>query len=121
MFSAAFSRAAMTERLARLPGWIWDGEGENPYFAFLAAADVVLVTEDSANMAVEAASTGKPVLRLELEGGSPRFDRLHAELEALGAQRPFVGSFETWTSPPLRETERAARAVLDALQRRRST
>lgn len=115
------ARVALTERLARLPGWIWDGEGENPYFAFLAAADVVLVTEDSANMAVEAASTGKPVLRLKLEGGSARFDRLHAELEALGAERPFAGSFESWSYPPLRETERAARAVLAALERRRST
>ena len=40
---------------------IWDGTGANPYFAFLHHADHVLVTEDSANMAAEAASTAKPV------------------------------------------------------------
>lgn len=111
------ARAAMTARLTGLPGWVWDGEGANPYFAFLAAADVILVTEDSANMAVEAASTGKPVLRLALLGGSAKFARLHAELERLGAERPFAGKLDRWTYEPLRETERAAGAVLKAMRR----
>lgn len=112
------ARSRLTERLGRLPGWIWDGAGENPYFAFLEAADVILVTEDSANMAVEAASTGKPVLRLAMEGGSAKFARLHAELEAAGAERPFTGALESWSYAPLRETERAAAAVLAAVRDR---
>lgn len=106
------ARRVMSDRLERLPGWVWGGEGANPYFAFLAAADVVLVTEDSTNMAVEAAATGKPVLVLGLEGSSARHDRLHADLRRLGATRPFAGALERWTYQPLRETERAAAEVL---------
>jgi len=112
------AKAAMTARLASLPGWIWDGEGDNPLFAFLHAADHILVTEDSANMAAEAASTGKPVHIVPMvplkHGG--KFARLHAELEAHGAARPFDGTLETWTYEPLAETDRAARAVLEAME-----
>jgi uncharacterized protein len=112
------ARRAITERLSTVPGWVWDGTGENPYFAFLAAADMILVTEDSANMAVEAAATGKPVLRLRMDGGAAKFDRLHADLERLGAARPFAGRLETWSYPPLHETPRAAKAVLAAMASR---
>jgi hypothetical protein len=106
------ARRFMTGRLKRLPGWVWDGEGPNPYFAFLAAADVVLVTEDSTNMAVEAAAAGKPVLVMHLEGDSPKHRRLHDSLRAAHAARPFRGALERWTAPPLRETERAADEVI---------
>ena len=109
------ARAVLAERLRAVPGWVWDGEGDNPLFAFLADADHVLVTEDSANMTVEAAATGKPVHRLALNGGSPKFARLHAELDRHGGTRAFDGTLPTWTYEPLRETERAAAAVVAAL------
>jgi mitochondrial fission protein ELM1 len=51
-----------------LPGIVWDGNGENPYFAFLAAADAILVTEDSTNLATDAAATGKPLFVLPMAG-----------------------------------------------------
>ncbi|WP_296814430.1 mitochondrial fission ELM1 family protein [Brevundimonas sp.] len=110
-------RAAMTARLGGVPGWIWDGEGENPYFAFLAAADHILVTEDSTNMATEAGATGKPVHVLSLEGGSAKFDALHAELEQRGVSRRFDGRLTTWTYPALNETEAAAREILRRMGR----
>jgi mitochondrial fission protein ELM1 len=106
------ARTFIAGRLKRLPGWVWDGEGANPYFAFLQAADVVLVTEDSTNMAVDAAAAGKPVLVMHLEGDSPRHRRLHDSLRKRLAARPFRGALERWTCPPLRETERAAAEVV---------
>jgi mitochondrial fission protein ELM1 len=114
------AKAVMTERLSALPGWIWDGTGDNPLFAMLDAADHVLVTEDSANMATEAASTGKPVHVLPMVALKPpgKFARLHADLKAHGAARPFDGALEPWTYAPLNETERAARAVLEAMRTR---
>lgn len=114
------ARAIMTERLSDLPGWIWDGTGDNPLFAMLDAADHVLVTEDSANMATEAASTGKPVHILPMVPlkTAGKFARLHADLVAHGAARPFDGSLEPWAYAPLQETERAARAVLEAMRAR---
>lgn len=114
------ARSVMTARLSSLPGLIWDGTGDNPLFAFLGAADQILVTEDSANMTAEAASTGKPVHILPMQALKPpgKFARLHADLAAHGATRPFDGTLTPWTYEPLAETERAARAVLEALQAR---
>lgn len=106
------AKALLTARLKHLPGIIWDGAGDNPYFAFLAGADYILVTEDSANMATEAASTGKPVFILKMEGSSLKFRLFHEELERHGAARPFGGAFHGWTYEPLAETDRAAAEVL---------
>ena len=114
------AQAVTTERLSTLPGWIWDGSGDNPLFAMLDAADHVLVTEDSANMATEAASTGKPVHVLPMIALKPagKFARLHVDLADHGAARPFDGSLQAWTYAPLNETDRAARAVLETMAAR---
>ncbi len=108
------AKAAMTARLGRLPGLIWDGEGPNPYFAFLHFADHILVTEDSANMAADAASTGAPVHILPMIPLKPadKFARLHADLRERGAARPFDGTLDAWSYEPLAETDLAAQAVL---------
>jgi mitochondrial fission protein ELM1 len=112
------AKATMTARLAHLPGLIWDGTGPNPYFAFLRFADHILVTEDSANMAAEAASTGKPVHILPMVATKPadKFARLHQDLRDRGAARPFDGRLDSWTYEPLNETEQAARAIIERLQ-----
>lgn len=105
----------LAEALTPLPGVVWDGRGDNPYFAFLAAADAVLVTEDSTNMATDAAATGKPVHVLAMDGGSAKFRRFHADLQARGIARPFAGRIESWTYAPLAETDRAAAELLRRL------
>ena len=113
----ALARLAMATRLSDLTGWIWDGTGPNPMFAFLQAADHILVTEDSANMAAEAASTGKPVhiLPMIARKAPGKFARLHADLETRRASRPFDGTLVPWTYEPLDETARAARIILERM------
>lgn len=113
------AKAAMTARLSGLPGLIWDGTGPNPYFAFLHHADQILVTEDSANMAAEAASTGKPVhvLPMVATRAADKFERLHADLRERGAARAFDGTLGGWGYEPLNETERAAREVVRRMGR----
>jgi mitochondrial fission protein ELM1 len=106
------ARRIFAEALGALPGWIWDGTGENPYLAFLAAADAILVTEDSANLATDAAATGKPVHVLAMDGASRKFARFHADLEQRRIARRFAGELENWVYEPLDETGRAARALL---------
>ncbi len=94
---------------------IWQGEGENPYFAYLAAADAVLVTNDSVSMASEVATAGKPLYVYALEGGSKKFAAFHENLLALGIARPFDGRLETWSYAPLQDTKRVADAVRHAM------
>lgn len=93
---------------------VWDGRGENPYFGYLGLADHVVVTCDSVSMVSEAASTGKPVHVIDLEGGSPKFRSFHAAMRADGITRPFTGELEHWTYEPLDDT----RKVADEIRRR---
>ena len=95
--------------------WFHEGDGPNPYFAFLSAADWICVTEDSTNMLCEAAATGAPVYRLGVEGDPGKFRHLYAGLEGVGAVRPYLGRLESWEYEPLHETDRAAQAVLEIL------
>ena len=113
------AKEVFTTEMHGVPGLIWDGEGANPYFAFLHYADHILVTEDSANMAAEAASTGKPVHVLPMVATRPadKFARLHADLRERGAARPFDGTLNGWSYEPLAETDRAAREILRRIGR----
>ncbi len=110
------AEAILRQRLESVPGWVWDGQGDNPYFAFLGAADHVLVTEDSANMAAEAASTGRPVhlLPMVVRKAGSKFDRLREALITRGLARPFDGTLlRPGTAPePLAETDRVAQELL---------
>ncbi len=101
----------LREKLKGLPAFVWDGSGDNPYFGMLAAADVILVTVDSVSMVSEAASTGKPVHVIDLEGGSKKFARFHQAMRDAGMTRPFTGAIETWTYTPLDDTARAAAEI----------
>lgn len=111
------ARAVLIAALRDVVGIVWDGKGDNPYFAFLHAADRFLVTEDSVNMATEAAATGKPVQIIGLERRSmssgQKFDDFHEVLRARGVSHPFDGALRGEPYAPLCETERAAQAVVD--------
>lgn len=112
------SRRTGADNIAILQAWlkdtgayVWDGKGDNPYEGFLALADVILVTADSVSMTSEAASTGKPVYRIDLEGGGKRLNRFHAELELKGIAKPFLGAIENWHYDPLRDAALVAAAI----------
>lgn len=93
----------------------WENEerdGPNPYVAFLSLCDVAMVTCESANMIADPACFGKPVHLLKLDGGSPRFDKLHEGFIARNAARWFTGSLTGWTYAPVREAARAADEIV---------
>lgn len=108
--------AILAAKLKELPAYIWDGKGKNPYFAFLGLADAIIVTADSASMISEAASTGKPVYIIDLEGGSPKFDRFHEHIMELGAAKRFTGELEDWSYTPLNDTAEVAAEVATILK-----
>lgn len=101
----------LKERLNTPHCLFWDGTGDNPYFGFLAHADYILVTEDSVSMVSDAATTGKPVYLIPLEGGKKRFDRFKAAFKDKGVIRPFDGSLEHWTYEPLRDADLVAEEI----------
>ncbi len=106
---------AIRQALAGLPAVIWDGRGDNPYFAFLAHADALVVTGDSVNMVSEAAATGKPVFVVELEGGSRKFSRFHESMRAAGITRPFAGALAHWSYQPPDDTARVADVIRERM------
>lgn len=101
----------LRERLGGLPGSIWDGTGDNPYYAYLAIADALLVTADSVSMVSEAAATGKPVHIVGLDGGDAKFARFHETMRTAGITRPFEGRIEHWSYTPPDDTARAGAAL----------
>ncbi len=102
---------ALRDALSGTTARIWDGTGDNPYLGYLGSADAVIATCDSVNMVSEAGATGRPVHVVMLPGGSPKFDRFHAAMQARGVARPFTGRLEHWQYEPLNETARMAAAV----------
>jgi mitochondrial fission protein ELM1 len=108
--------ALVRARLAGIPSVIWDGAGANPYYAYLAVADAVLVTSDSVSMISEAAATGKPVYIFDLVPGGrggDKFARFHKAMAEAGITRPFADRIENWTYEPPDDTARAGAIVRD--------
>jgi mitochondrial fission protein ELM1 len=95
----------LKEKLADVPYFIWEGEGENPYFGMLGLADFIVPTSDSVNMISEAASTGKPVYVAQLPGGSRKFDRFHRMMRDEGLVREFEGGLAPYGYKPLDDTD----------------
>ncbi len=96
------------------PRIIWKGEGANPYADFLAHADLLVVTADSVNMTGEACATGRPVLVFTPSGGSAKFDRFHAALQARGATRPLpdrLDAIPDWSYEPVHSAHELAAQI----------
>ncbi len=87
--------------LGSAPSFIWNGRGDNPYHAFLAAADIIMVTADSVSMISEAIYTNKPIYIMKLEGKSSRLDQFFSSACKKKYVRPFNKDLEVWKYPPI--------------------
>ncbi len=93
---------------------------KTPISHFWLWADFILVTADSVSMLSEAATTGKPVYMIGLEGGAARIDTLHENLIKHGAVKVFDGTLEHWDYTPLNDATIIARAVFERYHQRAS-
>jgi len=94
--------AALKQRFAGNPRvFLWDGNGENPYFGILALSDRLVVTADSTSMVSEALGTGKPVDLVPLEGLGRRHKLFLERLERLGHVMRFGAGHSARRPPPL--------------------
>ena len=105
------SKAILQKNLDDKSNFFWDGNGKNPYLSFLAWADYIVVTADSASMISESCTTGKPVYMIDLEGRAKRISRLHNNLIKHGALRKFVGKLDNYSYEPLDDAQIVAQEI----------
>ncbi|BBF93914.1 mitochondrial fission ELM1 family protein [Blastochloris tepida] len=103
--------AIVRAQLAPFPHLLYDGQGDNPYLAFLAAADAVVATADSVNMISEAAATGAPIFVFTPTGGSRKIRRFLDGLARHGALKPFAGMLDGTPYQPLDATPEIAAEI----------
>ena len=108
---------SIAEKLRQLPDsiYIWDGEGDNPYFGLLGLANALLVTCDSVSMISEACATSADVYLYKLKGRYPKFDCFHARVMSLGRTRWWTGEIKSGTVTPLTVTQDAATKLKELL------
>jgi mitochondrial fission protein ELM1 len=108
--TGAEATALIAETLAGRPHRLfrWGDAGPNPYLGYLALADAIVVTGDSASMLAEAAATTAPVFVATRERG--RHERMIASLIAAGRVRA-LEELAPPTITPLDEAERVAAAI----------
>lgn len=94
---------SIAEKLRHLPDsiYIWDGEGDNPYFGLLGLANALLVTCDSVSMISEACATTANVYLYKLDGSYPKFDHFHASLITSKRVKWWKGEIKRETVKPL--------------------
>lgn len=93
------------------PSIVWRGEGDNPYTAFLALADAIVVTGDSVNMVGEALAAGRRVHVYRPPGPAGRIDVFLRSLAAAGHVTEFDGRLETGIREPIDSTPTIAAEV----------
>ena len=99
--------------------YLYTGDGENPYFAYLNRANMIFVTEESTNMLTEACATGKPVFRLPMKGYAGKFKTLYDTLEARCRVVSAIDSdLSHQAYEPLDETDLAARKLWTGFDKR---
>lgn len=87
--------------------------GENPYLGYLAVADAIIVTGDSASMCTEACATEAPVYIYAPPGYAiAKHRRLHQSLFDQGCARPLGGQLETWRYGPVNPAGAIAAEIL---------
>lgn len=108
---------SIAEKLRQLPDsiYIWDGEGDNPYFGLLGLANALLVTCDSVSMISEACATSADVYLYKLDGSYPKFDHFHTNVIAAGRAEWWTGEIISGDAIPLTVTQDAGRKLQELL------
>ena len=98
--------------------YIWrDEHGDNPYLAYLALSDAVIVTGDSTSMCTEACATGRPVyIFAPARSTAPKHKRLHKMLYKYGSAQPLSAAISSttltgWTYEPINDAGIIAREI----------
>ncbi len=108
-------RDLLAREIGAAGGYVWDMQGDNPYFGLLGLADALLVSMDSVSMISEAVATGAPVMLARLPGRSRRIGDFIDRLVRADRVRWFDGRLVDWQVAPLDDTDMAAAALRQRL------
>lgn len=87
---------------------------ENPYFGYLAIADVIIASGDSISMCSEACSSGKPVFIFAPDSLTPdKHKNFHQNLYKKGCAKPLEKDWVQWNYQPLDDTKLIAKIIMD--------
>ncbi|MGD0189527.1 MAG: mitochondrial fission ELM1 family protein [Rhizomicrobium sp.] len=103
--------ALLKTKLGDARAFVWDGNGDNPYFGFLGLADDLIVTADSVNMISEACASGRRVHVYDLPGGSKKSFRFRRALIVRGLVRDFAIPLTRYEATPLNEMQDVVAAI----------
>lgn len=102
------AKDAIRSALAGEPfGTLWDGTGDNPYYAILALSERLIVTAESISMVSEALATGHPVHILPLEGRGVRHSAFLKRIVDERLVSPILDDDLDWSfrgRPPIEST-----------------
>lgn len=99
----------------------WNSSEENPYFGYLALADILIVTGDSVSMCCEACAAPGGVYIYAPDGiAAPRHRKLHETLFERGYARPLAApeDAQPFGHPSLQPARLVAARCLELLQAR---
>ncbi len=106
---------AVKQALRTRPHWIWDGEGDNPYFTMLALADAIIVTADSHSMLSDVLAAPVPVYIFEPDAYPKKLKSTIDQLIQQPSVQLLAGPLETGTRPTIDSTELIADEILELL------
>jgi mitochondrial fission protein ELM1 len=95
--------------------FLWGEAGDNPYRGYLAHADAIVVTEDSASMLWEALSVGKGVYIFHF-GNNKRFAKFTKGLYDNGLARQWPCALTPFTTEPIDVAGQVAKAILQRFE-----
>ena len=76
-----FSSVGIKDSVKNIPHYYYDNIGDNPYYAFLGASNVALVTPDSVNMISETITANLSTYIFDLKCRSKRINKFLRKLE----------------------------------------
>nr|WP_321460265.1 mitochondrial fission ELM1 family protein [uncultured Cohaesibacter sp.] len=104
-------KTAVRKALQARPSWIWDEQGDNPYFAMLALADAIIVTADSHSMLSDVLSTEVPVYIFEPDAYPKKLKSTINQLIQQPCVQLLPAPLETGTRPAIDSTELIAEEI----------
>lgn len=104
--------------LSPYPHFLWKGEGDNPYEAFLGMADYLLAPADSHALLIDLLATDKPIYLCPALSSTFHNQNFVNHLYETGLARPFKGTLDFWSRSFFSETQSVAEALLTRLMTR---